>query len=91
MTAQSSEENRAAAPEPEEEHLNPFSPEAILGTWENNRTASLRLMEELREGKENGMSVRDQLLKEVEIIGRMTDNTIFLRIVRQALEARDQA
>ena len=88
---ESKEETGTAEQNHAEEYVNPFSREAALQIWADNRKTSLRLREELQQGKENGMPVRDQLLRAVEIIGRMTDNTIFLRIVRQALEARDQA
>ena len=72
------------------QELNPFSREKAWRTWLENRDAALRLREEIREGRESGDPTRAQLLRSAEIIGRLTDNTILLPIVRRALETRDQ-
>ena len=71
--------------------FSPFSPEKAWQTWEDNRDTSLRLREEVRTAGDDAGTLRERLLKTVEIVGRLTDNTILLRIIRQALEARDQA
>ena len=72
------------------EQENPFSKEKAWLTWQENRETAARLREELRWGQENGASTREQLLRSVEIIGRLTDNTILLPIVQRSLEARDR-
>ena len=72
------------------EQENPFSKEKAWLTWQENRETAARLQEELRRGLENGASTREQLLRSVEIIGRLTDNTILLPIVQRSLEARDR-
>ena len=72
------------------EQENPFSKEKAWLTWQENRETAARLREELRQGQENGASTREQLLRSVEIIGRLTDNTILLPIVQRSLEARDR-
>ena len=74
-----------------DQELNPFSPEQAMLTWKNNREASVRLRAELKAGQESGAPVREQLLCAAEIIGRLTDNTIFLPILRRELEKRDRA
>ena len=72
------------------EQENPFSKEKAWLTWQENREMAARLREELRRGLENGASTREQLLRSVEIIGRLTDNTILLTIVQRSLESRDR-
>ena len=72
------------------QEMNPFSRERAWLTWQENQEAALRLREELRQGQENGASTREQLLRSVEIIGRLTDNTVLLPIVQRSLEARDR-
>ena len=72
------------------QELNPFGREKAWRTWLENRDAVLRLRKEIRQGRESGATTREQLLRSVEIIGRLTDNTILLQIVRRALEARDR-
>ena len=70
---------------------NPFSREKALRTWEENMDRARTLRNEIRRGQETGASVRDQLLRAAEAVGCLTDNTVFPRIVRRALEARDRS
>ena len=70
---------------------NPFSQEKAWENFMENREKSLVLREAFRRGTTEAAPVRDQLLRAVEAVGRMTDNSIFLHIVQQALETRDQA
>ena len=72
------------------QEMNPFGRERAWLIWQENRERACRLREEIRQGREDGSSTREQLLRCVEMIGLMTDNTIFLRIVQRALEARDR-
>lgn len=69
---------------------NPFSPEKALRTWEENMERARALRDEIRRGQDEGAPVRDQLLRAAEAVGRLTDNTVFPRVVRRALEARDR-
>ena len=69
---------------------NPFSKENALLTFRKNMATASRLREEASRG-DSGESTRERLLKAVEALGRFTDNTILLKIVREALEARDSA
>ena len=66
---------------------NPFSREKAWQTWQRNMTNARRLREEVRTDLQ--ASDRTRLLWAVEAIGCLTDNTVFLRIVQKALEARD--
>lgn len=69
---------------------NPFSREKAWQTFQVNRERVITLRAAFRQGENEGAPVREQLLRAVEAIGKMTDNTIFLRIVQQALEARER-
>ncbi len=73
------------------ESENPFSVEKAWQTFLENREAAMALRDAFRQGEAEGAPVREQLLRAVEAVGRLTDNTIFLKIVHQALEARDRA
>ena len=70
---------------------NPFSQEKAWETFLESREKAMALREAFYQGEKDGASVREQLLRAVEAVGWMTNNTIFLRIVKNALEARDQA
>ncbi|MBR2823000.1 MAG: hypothetical protein IKE24_04880 [Clostridia bacterium] len=72
-----------------EVYENPFSKEKAWETFTENRERSIALREAFRKGALEGAPVREQILRAVEAVGRMTDNTIFLRIVKRALETRD--
>ena len=68
---------------------NPFSREKAWVTFQDNMEAARRLQEEIRQGRETGtVSDRELVLKAAEALGRLTDNTILLPVVRKALEAR---
>ena len=69
---------------------NPFSRERAWLTFQENMREAARLREEVRQGKETGQeSDRELLLKATEALGRLTDNTILLKVVQRALEARE--
>ena len=70
---------------------NPFSQEKAWETFLESREKATALREVFRQGEKEGAPAREQLLRAVEAVGWMTNNTIFLRIVQKALEARDQA
>ena len=68
---------------------NPFSREKAWVTFQDNMEAARRLQEEIRQARETGTaSDRELVLKAAEALGRLTDNTILLPVVRKALEAR---
>ena len=68
---------------------NPFSREKAWVTFQDNMEAARRLQEEIRQDRETGTaSDRELVLKAAEALGRLTDNTILLPVVRKALEAR---
>ena len=70
---------------------NPFSMEKAWQTFVENRERAVSLRAAFEQGKAEGAPVREQLVRAVEGGGKLTDNTIFLRIVQRALESRDQA
>ncbi len=70
---------------------NPFSMEKAWQTFVENRERAVSLRAAFEQGEAEGAPVREQLLRAVEAVGELTDNTIFLRIVQRALEAREQA
>ena len=68
---------------------NPFSREKAWVTFQDNMEAARRLQEEIRQDRETGTaSDRELVLKAAEALGRLTDNTVLLPVVRKALEAR---
>lgn len=68
---------------------NPFSREKAWVTFQDNMEAARRLQEEIRQSRETGTaSDRELVLKAAEALGRLTDNTVLLPVVRKALEAR---
>ena len=68
---------------------NPFSREKAWVTFQDNMEAARRLQEEIRQNRETGTaSDRELVLKAAEALGRLTDNTVLLPVVRKALEAR---
>ena len=69
---------------------NPFSQENAWKTFLESREKAIALRDAFQRGEKEGAPVREQLLRAVEAVGWMTNNTIFLRIVKKALEARDQ-
>jgi|GEM_PF-5321374 len=71
------------------EEYGPFSPEKAYLTFRDNMDTSRRLMAEIKEGQAAGESDRVLLLKAVDALGRLTDNTILLPVIRRHLEARD--
>ena len=69
---------------------NPFSPEKAWVTFQENRERALMLKSKAEEARREGSAPeREMLLQAVEALGLLTDNTILLRVVRKALEARD--
>ena len=70
---------------------NPFSQEKAWETFLDSREKAMTLREAFRHDEKEGAPVRGQLLRAVEAVGWMTNNTVFYRIVKKALEARDQA
>lgn len=70
---------------------NPFSQEKAWETFLESREKAIALREAFRQDENGDAPVREQLLRAVEAVGWMTNNTVFLRIVKNALEARDQA
>ncbi|MBQ9251363.1 MAG: hypothetical protein IJ188_06110 [Clostridia bacterium] len=76
----------------EEALQNPFSKEKALHTFRENMSRATELRAEIDAALAAGTGEdRDLVLKAAEALGRLTDNTILERLVRQALEARDQA
>ena len=68
---------------------NPFSREKAWQTYQENMRSARRLREEIRLGTESGENDRELLLRAVEALGFLTDNTILARIVRRSLEGRE--
>lgn len=67
---------------------NPFSKEKAWATYRENMRVAARIKAEL-ENPDCLWSEREKLFQAVEAVGRLTDNTVLARIVRQAVEARD--
>ena len=69
---------------------NPFSMETAYLKYRENMAEASRMKAEIQSLRETGeVSTRELLLRTVEALGLLTDNTAFLRIMRNALEARD--
>ena len=69
---------------------NPFSQEKAWLTFQEHLKGAARLREEIRQGLEDGTaSDRELTIKAADALGRLTDNTILERVIRQALEGRD--
>ena len=69
---------------------NPFSREKAWMTFQENMETAARLRDEvLQERAEGSVPERELLLKAVDALGRLTDNTILLRVVQKGLESRD--
>ena len=78
----------------EEESLkeedSPFSQEHAYRTWIRQKEESERLVHEIRQGFEKQEGIHDQLIRAVQAIGFMTDNSIFARLVETSLKQREQ-
>ena len=70
------------------EELNPFGIEKIYLTYQQNIHKSEELVYDITRGAKGDVPEHDLLLMAVEAIGCLTDNTVFLPLVKQALEAR---
>ena len=76
--------------EQEDLSLNPFSMEKAFLTFQENMRIAAELKEEIdREAGKGTVSDRELLMKATEALGRLTDQTILVQIIRRALEARD--
>ena len=93
-----SEENRqnhseASAPRhddrTEPEPPNPFSGELAWQTWLERKEKAAALADEIQADLHRGAPEREVLLKAVQAIGLMTDNSVFARVVEEALRRRD--
>jgi len=71
-----------------EQMENPFSKEKAWATYQENMREAGRIKAEL-ERPDCPWAEREKLFQAVEALGRLTDNTVLARIVRQAVEARD--
>ena len=77
-------------PEQPDALQNPFSREKAWVTFRENMAEAARLRREIREAQaSDSASDRELLLKAAEALGRLTDNTILLPLVEEALKARD--
>ena len=69
---------------------NPVRREKAWMTFQENMETAARLRNEvLQERAEGSVPERELLLKAVDALGRLTDNTILLRVVQKGLESRD--
>ena len=68
----------------------PFSREKAWVTYRTRMKDVQRLRNELRQELEGDtIPVRESLVKALDILGQVTDNSVVYRVIRQALEARD--
>ena len=68
----------------------PFTQENAYLKWVRQKEESERLVRELRQGFESKENSRAQLIRAVQAIGLMTDNSIFARLVETSLKQREQ-
>ena len=68
---------------------NPFSGELAWQTWLERKEKAAELADEIQGDLHRGAPERELLLKAVRAIGLMTDNSVFARVVEEALRQRD--
>ena len=68
----------------------PFSQEHAYCVWIRQKEESERLVQEIRQGFERKEGIHDQLIRAVQAIGFMTDNSILARLVETSLKQREQ-
>lgn len=74
----------------QKENFGPFSMEKAYQTYRDNMSEAARLKDEIENEKREGTGTdRELLLKTVEALGRLTDNTILKRIVEKSLRERE--
>ncbi len=63
------------------EYVNPFSKELAWSVYQKNRSRINDIYKKLSEIDEENVDVHDLLIVALEMIGKMTDNTIFFSSV----------